>query len=304
MKKILTLTAFALTIAILLCFCTVIITEIVYKVNGEPVPQPSNSAGDIKYTSISLSSGEVNKGDLLIINKSYPLKNKSNSSAVVNVYDYNAASPARYAYRDSKSIKLMPSVIVALNKMIDALKTATGCEDILLAYGYFEPKETTIACDYQHELGTSFDLKIINSEGSYSISDNETVAKWFADNAHKYGFINSDPSGEYEHGSDEKVPSTQFRYVGAHATYIASGKKGGDLPMDLEAYAQLIRTKYAYSGNHLRFLGADGDSYEVYYVASSGESTNVPVPENYEYTVSGDNIGGFIVTVCLSKPVK
>jgi D-alanyl-D-alanine carboxypeptidase len=143
------------------------------------------------------------------------------------------------------------------------------------------------------------DIKIFTENGTYKVSDNETVDAWFASNAHKYGFINSDPNGEYGHGSDERVASTQFRYVGiAHATYIAA--KG----LDLEAYVELIKSNHKHSDDHLKIEGADGSSYEVYYVASAGETTNVPIPENYQYTVSGDNIGGFIVTVNLSKPVK
>ncbi|MFR5889912.1 MAG: hypothetical protein ACLUFM_02900 [Lachnospiraceae bacterium] len=36
----------------------------------------------------------------------------------------------------------------------------------------------------------------------------------------------------------------------------------------------------------------------IYYVeASAGDTTDVPVPENSEYEISGNNIDGFIVTV-------
>ena len=39
-------------------------------------------------------------------------------------------------------------------------------------------------------------------------------------------------------------------------------------------------------------------TYEIYYVkAADGETTEVPVPVDCDYTVSGDNIGGFIVTI-------
>ena len=295
-KKILTLTAFALTIAILLCFCAVIITEIVYKVSGG---SDSGKPAYVGYKNLSLSSDEVNKGELLIINNSYPLKDKSNADELRNVYDYNLTDPANYSYLDRSKIELLPRIIVAFNKMTDALKSETGCEDILLAYGYMVPKPETLECDHQHELGTSVDIKIFTENGTYKVSDNEIVDAWFAANAHKYGFINSDPNGEYGHGSDERVASTQFRYVGiAHATYIAA--KG----LDLEAYVELIKSNHKHSDDHLKIEGADGSSYEVYYVASAGETTNVPIPENYQYTVSGDNIGGFIVTVNLSKPVK
>ena len=71
----------------------------------------------------------------------------------------------------------------------------------------------------------------------------------------------------------------------------------------LEEYVELLRTQYTGS-NHLSVKDASGESYEVYYVpASANELTTIQVPENYAYTVSGDNIGGFIVTVCLDRPI-
>ena len=43
-------------------------------------------------------------------------------------------------------------------------------------------------------------------------------------------------------------------------------------------------------------------AYEIYYVPMTGDSTTVSVPKNYKYTISGDNVGGFIVTVDLNSP--
>ena len=116
-KKILTLTAFALTIAILLCFCAVIITEIVYKVSGG---SDGGEIADVGYKNLSLSSDEVNKGELLIINNSYPLKDKSNADELENVYNYNLSNPAEYYYLKPSEISLLPVTIEAFNKMTDA----------------------------------------------------------------------------------------------------------------------------------------------------------------------------------------
>ena len=42
----------------------------------------------------------------------------------------------------------------------------------------------------------------------------------------------------------------------------------------------------------------EGVTDEIYYVkAADGETTEIPGPVDCDYTVSGDNIGGFIVTI-------
>ena len=69
----------------------------------------------------------------------------------------------------------------------------------------------------------------------------------------------------------------------------------------LEEYLKLLSTNYSYEGEHLKFTGDNTKTYEVYYVAKTGAQTEVFVPEGYSYTVSGDNMNGFIVTVCLDK---
>ena len=53
----------------------------------------------------------------------------------------------------------------------------------------------------------------------------------------------------------------------------------------------------------LSIRGADGNKYEVYYVAVDGSAT-VKYPTNYAYTVSGTNEGGVVVTIDRSTSQK
>lgn len=57
--------------------------------------------------------------------------------------------------------------------------------------------------------------------------------------------------------------------------------------------------EYPYDGEHLRITDYDGKIYEVYYYAASEDfaTTMVPVPADLKYTVSGNNVDGFIITV-------
>ena len=71
----------------------------------------------------------------------------------------------------------------------------------------------------------------------------------------------------------------------------------------LEEYIQLLTESYPYEGEHLQITDNDGKVYEVYYFkAEDGyDSSMVPVPGGHDYTISGTNTGGFIVTVDTGK---
>ena len=64
----------------------------------------------------------------------------------------------------------------------------------------------------------------------------------------------------------------------------------------LEEYIDDLRN-YPYDGHHLMLTDDEGAMWEIYFVAAEGETTEVPVPTDREYTVSGNNVDGFIVTI-------
>ena len=85
-----------------------------------------------------------------------------------------------------------------------------------------------------------------------------------------------------------------LRYVGVpHASYIYQNN------LTLESYLNEVK---GYNINRrLQIALADGTLYEVYYVASSGDTTSVPLPtenvQNNTYTIYGTGTDGFIVTL-------
>ena len=141
----------------------------------------------------------------------------------------------------------------------------------------------------EHETGYAFDFsEIVN----YDYQGTGDFA-WINENCYKYGFI--------VRYTEEKKDITKiaaepwhFRYVGIpHAWYITKND------LCLEEYIDLLREKYSYGGEHLLFTDDENRSYEVYFVASDdgSEKTTVPVPAGKEYSISGNNVDGFIVTV-------
>jgi hypothetical protein len=144
-----------------------------------------------------------------------------------------------------------------------------------------------------------FNFPVVDSEGNALDFDGEGDYKWFADNCHKYGFVVRCPEGK-EDVTGQGYRPWHFRYVGkVHATYM------NENGLCLEEYVKKIKT-YPYEGKHLETKDADGKKYEIYYFESDLETamTSVAIPTGYEYEISGDNNDGFIVTVCLDKPIE
>ena len=124
----------------------------------------------------------------------------------------------------------------------------------------------------------------LNYNRNRVIVDGESVTynKWFAKYAQSYGFF-------YEGlvGSDANHLAGKLRYVGTiHSAGVTEAKS-------LSAYLAGIK-----DGTITTATAADGSTWNLSYVAASTEeNTEITVGANAVYTVSGDNMGGFIVAV-------
>lgn len=310
LKQYLLYAILAIAAVVGLLLCATVITEIVYSINTSKLPDNDIGGGkvdmvngDMKFESSSLSSAEVKKGDLLLINKTYnidPTLKAAIKAASIDAYR-NSTGPVKYSYdltEDKPSIWLPMTTITAFNNLTNALFEETNCSDIMLCYGILDPKASTLEYDYSHQLGTVVDVKLMKDGNKATIQSDPEIAEWLKTNACKYGFIVEyepviDGAGNKSgHGSDEKFPSTQLRYVGvAHATYIQANN------LTFEAYLAKVRT--ASSEKPLTFKAGES-SYAVYFVEASGENFDASLPTNYNYSISGNNVDGIIVTVELS----
>lgn len=142
----------------------------------------------------------------------------------------------------------------------------------------------------EHETGYAFDF---SETENYDYQGTGDFA-WLNENCYKYGFIVRYSEDKKDITKIAEEP-WHFRYVGIpHAYYIM---KNG---LCLEEYIDLLRESYSYyDGEHLTFTDDENRSFEVYFVPSDdgSEMTTVPVPAGKEYSISGNNVDGFIVTV-------
>lgn len=249
------------------------------------------------FTVQKLEYSEINKGDLVLVNKTYEYK----FSEDLNIVDIYSNRNDYYTVKDME-VSLESSVINQLNAMMEAYYKANKNTDIRVIEAYRSKEEqdkqvsgnkTDVTGGYSdYNTARSFALGSFPADGtSYYLLD-EGVYSWIYDNMQNYGFILRYPvSKDLITG----MPSStyRFRYVGVpHAIYIAQNN------LTLEEYIENIRS---YNKDKPLKVTDGTKNYDIYYVpANVNNVTEVPVPTDKTYTISGNNIDGFIVTVTLN----
>lgn len=125
----------------------------------------------------------------------------------------------------------------------------------------------------EHHTGLALDIAAIDDEHF----------KWLADNAHRFGFILRYPIDK-THITQVPHEPWHFRYVGKlHAHYMKQNN------LVLEEYIDLIKS------NKQLTIDFYGKPHEILYKTANKES--ISVPNAADFTISSDNIGGYIITL-------
>lgn len=251
----------------------------------------------------------LSKGNLILVNNENPIRDYEESE-LVSIAENNEGA---YQVKD-KSIKLNKEAVIALNKMMIDFKEAKGSNDLIIISGYrdFNAQEkihyetminegTEQANNYvakpdrsEHHTGLAIDLGIYHANGTSSEYDGTGIYSWINDNCYKYGFVLR-YKDEKKHKTGISNEPWHFRYVGkVHATIMH------ELNLCLEEYIIYLKN-YLYYTNPGQGITEIGKNYSIYYVPAENEMTYISIPKNKEYTVSGNNKDGFIVTVILNK---
>lgn len=268
-------------------------------------PDDASDPNKIIYESLMEDTKNKYKGDLILVNEDHQYF--GGDEDLVSIIEKNTENEVSFfsALADPNTEEeddLILSVVYEPMKIMIEDFYNLYYNDTLIIYGahrsterqqaILDEKGPEIAAKpgfSEHETGYAFDF---SETVNYDYQGTGDFA-WINENCYKYGFI--------VRYTEEKKDITKiaaepwhFRYVGIpHAWYITKND------LCLEEYIDLLREKYPYSGEHLAFTDDENRSYEVYFVASDdgSEKTTVPVPAGKEYTVSGNNVDGFIVTV-------
>lgn len=279
---------------------------------SETPPEP-------EYAVVSMKEGAHRAGQLLLVNSQYKFDitfDEQLKKSLVYVAD---KKPPNLIVEDltGSGDRLTADTIEAIREMTDALKAETGLSGCAFRddYGYCtasqqaEWYEGTVirrgdqadsyefkAGESEHETGRAFDLKVYEGNALTFIRNADKQYLWIYDNCYKYGIIYRYPANKIKETgvniAAASIHSDHFLYVGKAA---AAAMHENNWCYN-EFHSNIVN--YTFEGEHLAVEDANGVKYEMYYypAAESGD-TEVKLPKDAEYTISGNNIDGFIVTL-------
>ena len=259
---------------------------------------PSN----VQYKDVTVDKSQSLYGPLALVNDTHAYtfpngatKNLSNISEYRTTHTPDGQAPA---YKTSSpSLMLDGTALSSLHEMLTDLQKATGKNDVIISSAYRTYEDQGAFQIPQgksdHHTGFGITLKMYDGVTTTDIFSNPSHYNWLAENAHMYGFVVRYP--------DEKAEITgisnymeYFHYVGyGPAMYMKQNN------LCLEEFVAQIKS-YTHE-KPLEIKDANGQNWLIYYTACPGDMATVKLPTNFTYTVSGDNDGGIIVCVSLSK---
>lgn len=260
--------------------------------------EPEITAIDFsQYNTIDKSYDSIALGELAVVSKSHKSSFPDIESELVT-FPYR--TERTYRVTDYVDLKVYESVVEAVENMLGDFCAETGNHDVTITAGYRneEKQSEALATGYskddtgasEHHTGYAVDFKVVTDDKKISVLENSGIFSWIYENSYKYGLVQR-YTEDKAYLTDVLARSYHFRYVGIpHAYYMHENN------LCLEEYIDLLEN-YEFDKKHLE-INTDTYAYEVYYIRAETEgNTKVYVPKNSEYSISGNNIDGFIVTV-------
>lgn len=235
-----------------------------------------------------ITKEQIYKGDLLLVNRDYPVKKDSIRSDIINV-NHNSELVRGYVIFD-RNLRLSKDVVKKFLNVVDA----AGKESVnhfLISSGYRDFQEQKqlyekMGSDYalpagysEHNLGLSLDIGSTQKK-----MEKAPEGKWIEENVWKHGFVLRYPKNKSNITGIQYEP-WHIRYVGLPHSAIMQKKN-----FTLEEYLGFLKEEKEISTE------VEGKKYTVSYYKVS-ENMKVNVPANKQYEISGNNMDGVIVTV-------
>ncbi|MBO5227200.1 MAG: D-alanyl-D-alanine carboxypeptidase family protein [Ruminococcus sp.] len=252
-----------------------------------PVPGAVHEA-----ISVTAADEDVKKGTLVIVNQENEYTFPTGDVVLANVSESGNAS---YSVSDT-GIQLDKTVVDNLNLFLSEFSTIFGTNDLQVTNGYRSKQDqhsrysngsSIFPGGYSdYHTARSFDLCIAPESGltSYFVANGDYV--WIDEHAADYGFILRYPDGKIDETGVNPRAYT-FHYAGVpHSVYMYNNN------LCMEEYVELLKS---YPSTSPLTVDANGVSWTVFYVEASSGGTVINIPNHQEYTISGDNMGGFIV---------
>lgn len=272
----------------------------------------------LPYFTLELFENGIYYGDLILVNSynEYVFPEEMEND-LVTIED----NKSEYCTSSGYSTHISGTALEAFNLMCKDYFDATGFQwlQINSAYRSREHQEqlySDYVRDYgeeyakqyvanpgfsEHHTGLGIDLNV-NRNGAISYIESDEGCAWFRENCNNYGFILRYPDDKV-HLTGISYESWHYRYVGLPHSQIMK-----DMNFCHEEYIDYIKA-FTYDTNCLGYSVETGvydvkpeEFYEaergvmIYFVPGGEKSVETFVPKDCEYTVSGNNVDGFIIT--------
>jgi zinc D-Ala-D-Ala carboxypeptidase len=252
-------------------------------------------ATGMEYQSLQIAKDQIYQGDLLLVNKDYPVHEAGVKSDVVRLSEHEELLQG-YTLLDHR-IEVSERVAKVFLEMVEAAQQDNvshfilnsgyrGMEEQEKLYEEMGPAYAMPSGYSEHNVGSALDI------GSTQMKmEHAPEGKWLEDHSWKYGFILRYPKDKVAITGTVFEP-WHFRYVGLPHSAIMKQNN-----FSLEEYLDYLKDKRSISVTN------DGKIYEINYYPVDQEMTiKVPISSNYE--ISGDNMGGVIVTSYVNEEKK
>lgn len=246
----------------------------------------TTSTPDENLPKLTLLGSEVHTGSLVLVNDTYSWQGQG---------DFVAFAELDYAHfrLPTRNLQISKRMSNDLIRMFNDFYAATNLGNVMI----YTTTEAPKALAYQVAIperasGLAIDLAVWDEAvGTHSPYQPNGNYGWLQSHCAEYGFVQRYTGEKTEHtGMAEQI--WHYRYVGIpHAQYMTQQN------LCLEEYLALLRTSHG--ADAPLSITANNATYTVYYVpaASDGAMTEVTVPKDLPITVSGDNMGGYVICI-------
>ncbi|MDE5738522.1 MAG: M15 family metallopeptidase [Oscillospiraceae bacterium] len=266
---------------------------------------PPIDENKIIFESQEISNDMVYNGSLILVNNNTAFQGAEDD--IISLYELMLEKGTTHSFgvRDAE-VKVRQENAENLIAMFEDFYSQVYDNNIVVQSGYrskerqqelYDEDLASTGLDYsekvskagysEHQTGWSVDLTL--ADGEY---DGTGVYNWINEHCFEYGMILRYAEDKTDITGIAYEP-WHYRYVGkGHAYYIMQNH------LCLEEYLDFLH-QYVYDGEHLRMTDYDGKVYEIFFYPAdtANATTMLPVPSGLNYSVSGNNTDGFIVTV-------
>lgn len=237
---------------------------------------------------IEVSKEQIYQGNLLLVNKEYPVHEVGIRKDIINLSMYNELVEG-YVLLDSESYlskdiahRFSEMIADAENDGLHHFAFTSGFRSFEKQQMLFEEMGSVRALPPGYsELNLGLALDVGSTE---MLMEDAPEGKWIGKNAWKYGFVLRYP--------EDKIDITGIQYEPWHIRYVGLPHSAIMKEKDfvLEEYLDYLKEKKKISAKF------ENEEYTISYYSFS-ENMTISIPKDQEYEISGNNIDGVIVTI-------